>query len=830
MSTPVDTFGGLDDPGLSVLMEMQALGADPRDLSAQQLNDMRTLFARDDGLGLYCFTYFICGAHDLYFPLHFSMCQVLSQWGYLYFADGTRANRPMQEGDNIIDNWRRIHLCVPRDHFKTTVGTRATALWNITHNTELTIGIWNENGDKSKSWVGATKKVVEESKLYHLLWPHVLPRGIHFQERERGISSKRNHKWGDTGLLFVRDSHMVAELSIEPFGIGGASAGKHFTHVIKDDIIGDKAAESESVMNDSIDWVNTARALERPAENGCELVNYTRWGYYDVYKHMLTKWKGQYKVYLRHMLEDSNGNPDVVNGNVIFPTRFTTAQAREMYEQDPFVFMCLPDEAPITMSDFTERPISSLKVGDELLGYDDNKSNLTTCRVEHIASELGEVWEYELDDGTVVRSTPNHNWGVIHRNKAAYKPVKVGSIMRQVYERRTPEGHGGWLGGFYDGDGSLCGNALHFIQSTEAHDVCERMFDELHEAGFPYTKTIIDRQNEAWTKTYDVWLTGGRSVKIQFLQHCTPSKVQPILNSLYHYGGRLDRRKVVRAECIGTQRVWKMQTTTQNYTAYGMLSSNSQYMCIPMSGRTTSFQFDWFRNGSITFDSQDEPNFLISPESYDPHIMHSDLHTIEPSAPQEVPLHMMSKAIIIDPAPSRRSDKRQEPRARNGLVVVGKDPWGRNYALEGLALREDPVEVMYSLVALMKKWRTTRVAIEEVVFSAVYAPLWQKIMYHEYPDIFPEWIAVAPKGRDKDQRIFTLAGPMKQGFWYFNTADTGYITQELLEFPNGETKDLIDAMSYTEEVVSRNFTPEEELASELSLYSQDQGRSAITGY
>lgn len=595
MSTPVDTFGGLDDPGLSVLMEMQALGADPRDLSAQQLNDMRTLFARDDGLGLYCFTYFICGAHDLYFPLHFSMCQVLSQWGYLYFADGTRANRPMQEGDNIIDNWRRIHLCVPRDHFKTTVGTRATALWNITHNTELTIGIWNENGDKSKSWVGATKKVVEESKLYHLLWPHVLPRGIHFQERERGISSKRNHKWGDTGLLFVRDSHMVAELSIEPFGIGGASAGKHFTHVIKDDIIGDKAAESESVMNDSIDWVNTARALERPAENGCELVNYTRWGYYDVYKHMLTKWKGQYKVYLRHMLEDSNGNPDVVNGNVIFPTRFTTAQAREMYEQDPFVFM-------------------------------------------------------------------------------------------------------------------------------------------------------------------------------------------------------------------------------------------SQYMCIPMSGRTTSFQFDWFRNGSITFDSQDEPNFLISPESYDPHIMHSDLHTIEPSAPQEVPLHMMSKAIIIDPAPSRRSDKRQEPRARNGLVVVGKDPWGRNYALEGLALREDPVEVMYSLVALMKKWRTTRVAIEEVVFSAVYAPLWQKIMYHEYPDIFPEWIAVAPKGRDKDQRIFTLAGPMKQGFWYFNTADTGYITQELLEFPNGETKDLIDAMSYTEEVVSRNFTPEEELASELSLYSQDQGRSAITGY
>ena len=586
---------GVQNPGLDILSDMESSQGSPRDLTSPQINELRKLFESEDGLGLYCFIYYICGARDLYYPLHYPICSVLSRWGYLEMEDGSWHKRPARDGDIIKDSWRRIHMCVPRDHFKTTVGTRGTSLWTITKDPEATVGIWNENGDKAKSWVGATKKVIEESKLYHMLWPHVLPKGIHFLDKEKGISTKRNHKWGDTGLLFQRDSHMVAELSMEPFGIGGASAGKHFTHVIKDDIIGDKAAESDSVMNDAIEWVNTARALERPAENGCELVNYTRWGYYDVYKHMLTKWKGQYKVYLRHMLEDEEGRADIVNGKVIFPTRFTTQQAKEMYEQDPFVFM-------------------------------------------------------------------------------------------------------------------------------------------------------------------------------------------------------------------------------------------SQYMCIPMSGRTTSFDHSWLRYGKVDTDERGEPYFEIKKSDYNPRIMHADLAEIEEYAPQRVPLSSMNKVILIDPAPSKRSDKRQEPRARNGIVVVGKDPWDRRFCLESLPLREDPVEVLHTVVKLMQKWSTDRVAVEEVVFSAIYIPLWSAIMKNEYPEVFPEWMALLPKGRDKDQRIFAMAGVMKEGFWYYNEPETGYIVQETLEFPNGETKDLLDAQSYTDEAISRGLTPDEENYGEMEMYEQSFGRSSITGY
>lgn len=591
-----DQFGGLQDPRLSILKDMEESNADPRDLTNPQISQLRSLFEDESGLGLYCFVYFICGARDLYFPLHYPMCRILSRWGYLEMEDGSWHKRPPRDGDDIVDSWRRIHLCVPRDHFKTTVGTRGTALWVITKDPECTVGIWNENGDKAKSWVGATKKVVEESHLYHMLWPHVLPKGIHFAEKEKGIAQRRNHKWGDTGLLFARDSHMVAELTIEPFGIGGASAGKHFTHVIKDDIIGDKAAESEAVMNDAIEWVNTARALERPAENGCELVNYTRWGYYDTYKHMLTKWKGEYKVYLRHMLEDEDGSPDVVNGKVIFPTRFTTEQAKRMYEQDVFHFM-------------------------------------------------------------------------------------------------------------------------------------------------------------------------------------------------------------------------------------------SQYMCIPMSGKTTSFNPHWTRFGSVSFDAYGEPYFKIDTDDYNHRIMHSDLKDLEEAAPQVVHLNQINKAILIDPAPRKSSEVKQNPRARNGIVVVGKDPWDRRYCFEAKASRGDPVEVMKDVVALMHKWSISSIGVEEVVFSSVYAPLWNRIMRWEHPDLTPSWIPLEPKGRDKNQRILdNLSAPTREGFWYFNRMETGYLRQEMLEFPNGETKDLVDALSYTDEAISRDFTPEEELAGELAVYNQSQGRSEVTGY
>jgi len=260
----------------------------------------------------------------------------------------------------------------------------------------------------------------------------------------------------------------------------------------------------------------------------------------------------------------------------------------------------------------------------------------------------------------------------------------------------------------------------------------------------------------------------------------------------------------------------------------------SQYMVIPMAGRTTSFQSSWQRSGRV-FTGTDsyglqQHTFAIDAEHYDPYVRHNDLQDSDEAAPQHLPLEWMNKAIILDPAPSKGPERKQNPRARNGIVVVGKDAWDRNFHLESEALREDPVTVLHHIVALANKWHVYRVAIEEVNFSAIYAPLWTEILKHEHPDLHLEFIPLAARGRDKDQRITSLIPQMKQGFWYFNKPESGYTMQELVEFPHGETKDCIDALAYTNEVLVRGQTPEEMVRAKVYDRITDLGRSQYTGY
>jgi hypothetical protein len=445
--------------------------------------------------------------------------------------------------------------------------------------------------------------VVEASALFQELWPEMIPPGISFRDKELGKARPRNWKWGSTGIKFVRSSIGVPELSIQGFGIGGASAGYHFTHKILDDIIGRSSASSQAVMQDAINWLDNSRPLERPAEGGNELMAYTHWAYADVYRHALKKWPGEYKVYKRH----------IVNGTSIFPAKISTVKAKQLLKTDPFV-----------------------------------------------------------------------NW--------------------------------------------------------------------------------------------------------------------------------------------------------------------AQYMCIPRAGRDQSFDPEQFKYGSIQYSGR-EPIFKIEPEFYDPELL--DYSCGDRTAPQLVPLSWMDKAIILDPAPSKPNEIRQEPKANNGVVAVGIDPWGRRFCFEGWAERPGPTEllhylmdlaikwgirkiaieeVLHYLMDLAIKWGIRKIAIEEVAFSAVYAPLWSTIISYEY-DWEPEFAICYPKGRQKDDRIKSNLIPViENGYWNFNRAGCSRLVQELAEFPHGETKDLADGLSYTDEVIDRPETPNE---LERHWYEDNRGgdeNRGLTGY
>lgn len=576
---------------LSILDDMAASGGEPQDLSHQQVPLLRALFEDESGTGLYLFTYHVCGCKDLNPSLHGEICQFLSMWGKTELADGSMIERPPIDSDTVKDSWRRLMLCIFRGSFKTSLATRANTLWRLAKNPEHTFGIFNESESKSKSWVGSIKEVVQCSRLFQVLWKDILPPGIHFEDTR---SIPRTWKWGDTGLLFQRDSMNVSELSVEPFGIGGASTGKHFTHKILDDIIGEKSAQSEAVMEDANHWVDYSRSLERPAERGCELWNYTRWAYMDTYAYSLRKWPGEYKVYRRSLLENpTTGEPDVITGVSTFPEQFPTTKAHEMRKKDYYTF-------------------------------------------------------------------------------------------------------------------------------------------------------------------------------------------------------------------------------------------SSQYQVIPQSGREVSFNQDWVRYGEVTLVGGNQ-HFVIDKEHYDSTIVHADV--AEERAPQSVPLSWMDLAVILDPAPLKASEKKTRKRAFNGIVMMGKDPWGRLFHLEGVPLREDPMSVLNKVLSMCTYWETNRIAIEEVNFSKVYAPLWTVILRYQHPTFSPRFQALETEGQKKEYRVTSMSGPHRQGLYYYNRPLSAQTVQQLIEYPHGEFRDLVDAMAYADaKVLRRPETPEETMVSFWEESRRDQGRDRWTGY
>lgn len=543
------------------------------------------------GAGLYLFGVVVFGYADLTEELHLPIARFVGRWGESVLADDTVSRLPPNQLDGeVVDSYRRLMVAIPRECFKTSLCTRANALWTVardpTHNP--TVGIFNEKAENSQAWVGAIAEVVERSQLFQVLWREMIPPGIGYWDKERGVTRQRNWKWGNTGLMFKRDAVGVPELSIEPHGIGGAHAGKHFTHKILDDIIGRDAAYSEAIMQYAINWADNSRPLERPAENGCELVVHTPWAYHDVYSHMRKRWAGEYRLHRRHILELPDGTPDYINGTSIFPRKISTLKAKQLLKTDRYVNMC-------------------------------------------------------------------------------------------------------------------------------------------------------------------------------------------------------------------------------------------QYQLQPMGQRHQSFSEDWFRYGVVL--ESGNPVFRIRPEHYDPELL--DPACEAERAPPMCPLSWMAKAVLLDPAPSKSGDLKREPRSQNALVVVGIDPWGRRYCLDTATTQEGPTVVLRAIMDLCVRWGARLVGIEEVNFSAIYAPLFQALIRHEYT-WEPDFVPCMTKGRDKDARIKdNLIRVFENGFWYFNQATCGALARQLVEFPTGDVKDLPDALSYTDEVLQRPETSEELELWETLERRQDYGR---TGY
>jgi phage terminase large subunit-like protein len=150
--------------------------------------------------------------------------------------------------------------------------------------------------------------------------------------------------------------------------------------------------------------------------------------------------------------------------------------------------------------------------------------------------------------------------------------------------------------------------------------------------------------------------------------------------------------------------------------------------------------------------------------------------------------------VLLDPAPTEETQRRKEPGARNGIVVEGIDAWGRRYILDIWADRVDPLDVIHKVLELCDKWGTDSVGIEEVVFSIVYRHWLQREA--ESRNKYIRCVRLEPGKRDKDTRITSQIPACREGVYYLNRVGSEKFLQEYMEYPYGETRDLLDAWAY----------------------------------
>lgn len=222
-------------------------------------------------------------------------------------------------------------LLLPRGHYKSTIKTISESVqmalpndggivtahpWCLGPNGKILIS--HENRESASRFLFEIAEAFLKKPMMLALFPECVPTKRH----------QRINKWE---LELPRTSYSK-EPTFDTIGAGGAAQGRHYDHINMDDIIGEAARDSDTVMRTTLTWFDNVNSLlTRIKYDGWDLVG-TRWSFKDVYSHAMEVYgvnKG--RSVLRCMEPDEvpdgvitaylRGNIEL--GDVVFPEEFS---------------------------------------------------------------------------------------------------------------------------------------------------------------------------------------------------------------------------------------------------------------------------------------------------------------------------------------------------------------------------------------------------------------------------------------------------------------------------------------------------------------------------
>lgn len=143
----------------------------------------------------------------------------------------------------------------------------------------------------------------------------------------------------------------------------------------------------------------------------------------------------------------------------------------------------------------------------------------------------------------------------------------------------------------------------------------------------------------------------------------------------------------------------------------------------------------------------------------------------------------LDRVILVDPAISKTP----------GIVVTGGDEKMRIFVLEAIKQPLDPSAFVELLFKLVRRWSPRAVALEEVVFSAVYKPwIEREMQFRNFRfNILPY---KPPKNKVKEERVKGLSQYFSSGQIFFGEGQEDLL-EEYDDFGVTEDYHLLDALA-----------------------------------
>ena len=187
----------------------------------------------------------------------------------------------------IKQQWGAQHrmILLPRGHYKSTVCTVADGIQMALPNVADVQALPYSYGPNLKLLIGHEVRETASKFLYEIAAAFTRKPGLMALFPEC-IPTKRTHRMNKWELELPRTEHH-REATFSTIGSSGAAQGNHYHWLKLDDLVGEDARDSLTVMDTLLTWFDNVNSLlTRLAFDGWDLIG-TRWAYSDVYSHAM---------------------------------------------------------------------------------------------------------------------------------------------------------------------------------------------------------------------------------------------------------------------------------------------------------------------------------------------------------------------------------------------------------------------------------------------------------------------------------------------------------------------------------------------------------------